>query len=53
MFRPVQGSALEAFDLETRKLYTKRVSDPTTSAELSQLQRRGRNHMPVIVDRSN
>ena len=53
MFKKVEGSDLDKFDMETRDLYARRISDPKLSFQLSRLTRQTRNYLPVIVDRSN
>ena len=51
MFKPVTGDALNAFDPETIELFRKRETDPGLTAELMQLPRRARHHMPIYVDK--
>ena len=49
MFKPVTGAALEAFDEETRSLYSKRKNDYRESAALALMKRPERNHLPVVI----
>ena len=51
MYKPVTGDALNAFDPETIELFRKRETDPGLTAELMQLPRRARHHMPIFVDK--
>ena len=53
MFKPVTGSALNAFDEETRNLFAKRQSDPRLTHALLTLPRAHRNHLPVIANENN
>ena len=51
MFKPVTGDGLNAFDPETIELFRKRESDERLTADLMQLPRRARHHMPIYVDK--
>ncbi len=51
MFTPVQGDALNQFDPETIELYRRRDSNPTVVAELMQMPRRARHHLPIFLDK--
>lgn len=53
MFKPVQGSALEKFDVETRELYSKRQNDPRLTRSLLCLPRTARNNLPVVASPDN
>ena len=50
MFKPVSGSALDAFDEETRALYKIRPSDPRLTHALLSRPRTQRNHLPVVAN---
>ena len=53
MFKPVTGADALKFDEETRRLYRMRESDPRLTKHLLQLQRRSRNHLPVLAKEGN
>jgi len=53
MFKPITHSEFNNYDQETVDLYQRRSSDPRTTAMLLKLQRRSRNHLPVVVDENN
>ena len=52
MFKPVTGSAKDAFDEETQALFSKRTNDDRLSAALAQMKRPQRNHLPVLISDS-
>ena len=53
MFSPVRGDGLKKFDSETIDLFKKRTQEPRISFLLWSTQRRSRNGLPVVVDKTN
>ncbi len=53
MFKAVNGSELADFDPETINLYRRREISDRDAFTLMTLQRRARNHLPVVVSKEN
>ena len=53
MFKPVTGADALQYDEETRRLYRLRESDPRLTKHFLELQRKSRNHLPVIAKEGN